>query len=273
MTEELSVATEVATDDVVADAAHEVTTDESQDVTEETQSDGAEVTPDTDDKPKSRHQKRKAAMQAARERADKAERDLQEHKDALSKAKEAAQSGVAPKESDFGTYEEYLVAQGAFTATRALDEREARNMETQEGVRQREAEQAKQQHQAEIQASWNEQVAEIRQTHPDFEKVAYSAPIPDDLALTIAQMDRGAEIAYSLGLDHGKAGYLASLPPIERAMELGRMEAVLSAPKPRNKTTAPDPLNPVGSKAAVSKDPASMSMAEYRAWREAGGTS
>ena len=58
--------------------------------------------------------------------------------------------------------------------------------------------------------------------------------------------------------------------PVQRAREIGRIEATLAAPKPQSR--APDPISPVKSTVPVSKDPARMTAAEYDAWRQAGGT-
>lgn len=261
MTDEQSVTPETAaTEEAVSQDA------QTEDQTE-AQDGQTEDAPEDAEKRKSRHQKRKEALQRARQEADEAKAAYEAQQEALRKAQAAAQGGAAPKEGDFSSYEEYLVALGAYHAGKTLDKRHTDDLQRQAEERQRAYTEREQARQAEIAATWTEQVAEIRQTHPDFEKVAYSAPIPDHMAEMIATMERGAEVAYALGLDHGLARQLGTLPPYEQAMELARMELRLSGPKPRTQTQAPDPITPVKAKAGATKDPEKMSMAEYRKWR------
>jgi hypothetical protein len=92
------------------------------------------------------------------------------------------------------------------------------------------------------------------------------------MAEAIIESEKGAEVLYHLGSHPDEAKRIAMLSPLAAARELGRIEARLSMPAPRTTTKAPPPVKPVGaSDAGVRKDPATMSQAEYEAWRAGGG--
>lgn len=114
-------------------------------------------------------------------------------------------------------------------------------------------------------------VAEVRERYADYDTVVGnpSLPITDDMAAVIFDSDRGPEVAYHLGKNPAEAARIARLSPVAQAKELGRLEERLSAPKPLPKQP-PAPVQPVnGIAAGGSKDPGSMSMSEYAAWRKA----
>ena len=81
--------------------------------------------------------------------------------------------------------------------------------------------------------------------------------------------DVGAKLLHHLGTDLDEAARIASLPPVQMARELTRLEFKLSqpaAPKPVSK--APAPITPLGSSATNDVDPARMSDAEWYAHRQ-----
>lgn len=234
---------------------------------EQTEGQSESETSQDDDAKKTRNQRRKEAMARAHREREEAEQLLREHQDRIRKAQEVAQGSEQPREDKFNSYEEYLVALGAWHAGQTLDQRQEAEMRRQADEYQQQVTQASEREKAEVAQGWADQVVEAKSRYADFENVAYSAPISDAMADIIARMDRGADVAYQLGLDRARAQEIAALPPIQQAMELTRIEVGLNAPKPRTQTQAPDPVAPVKPKASVSKDPEKMSMAEYRKWR------
>lgn len=96
-----------------------------------------------------------------------------------------------------------------------------------------------------------------------------SIPITPAMAEIIRDSDVGPDLAYHLGRNVTEAARIAALPANRQAVELGRLEARITAPKPLP-ARAPAPVQPVsGIAAGGSKDPGSMSMSEYAAWRKA----
>lgn len=106
--------------------------------------------------------------------------------------------------------------------------------------------------------------------YPDYEAVAHSnawSPTPTMLEV-ILDSDHGPDIAYHLGKNLSEAHRIASLTPARQAAELGKLEALVTAPKPARKQP-PAPINPVGGQSGSGqKDPNKMSMAEYVKWRD-----
>lgn len=222
---------------------------------------------DGDDKPKSRHQRRKEQMERYRQEADEANRKYEAVQERLKRIEELTGASTPPKESDFASYEEYQAALSAHHAMRMMDGRTKQEAEREAQAYQQEMQRVEQARQHEVAQGWAAQVSDAKTRYADFEQVAYTAPISDQVSQMIAGMDAGADVAYQLGLNPAEARRISSLSPMEAAMELGRMEARLSAPQPRTATQAPDPVKPVRPKASTQKDPSKMSISEYRAWR------
>lgn len=124
-----------------------------------------------------------------------------------------------------------------------------------------------------------EQIAERRDRlftaakakYEDFDEVVGdpSLKISDAMADLIFESRNGAELAYFLGNNPEESARIANLPPHRQGIEMARIEAKLSAPKPAPKDPPPPPPKTVnGITAGLSKDPASMTMAEYVQWRK-----
>jgi hypothetical protein len=89
------------------------------------------------------------------------------------------------------------------------------------------------------------------------------------MAEVIRDSDVGPDLAYHLGMNTAEAARIAALPPARQAVELGKLEARVTAPKTLP-AQPPAPVQPVNAIAAGgAKDPGEMSMAEYVAWRKA----
>lgn len=111
-----------------------------------------------------------------------------------------------------------------------------------------------------------------REKFTDYDAVTRNpnVAITEAMAEVIRDSDVGPDVAYHLGKNPQEAARIASLPTHLQAREIGRIEERLSAPKPGRKVPAA-PVQPVsGIAAGGSKDPGSMSMAEYVAARKAG---
>jgi len=115
--------------------------------------------------------------------------------------------------------------------------------------------------------------------YDDFEDVALDPSVPITPMVTdiLADSEMPADVAYYLGKNRPEAVKISRMTPTAAAREIAKIEMKLTAtpadPKPTKKTTsAPPPINPVGSNAPASgKDPEHMSQAEFNAWREKQG--
>lgn len=81
--------------------------------------------------------------------------------------------------------------------------------------------------------------------------------------------DAGAKLLHHLGTDLDETARLLTLPPVQMARELTRLEFKLAqpaAPKPVSK--APAPISPLGSSSSTDVDPTRMSDSEWFAHRQ-----
>lgn len=83
----------------------------------------------------------------------------------------------------------------------------------------------------------------------------------------IMQADNGPELAYHLASNLELNARINSMPTHMALMELGRLSAQLSAPKPVKTSSAPPPVEPVTPKGKVDKSPEEMTTKEYHQWR------
>lgn len=90
--------------------------------------------------------------------------------------------------------------------------------------------------------------------YPDFQAVVSnpSLPVNEAMAEFIAESDQGAEVAYFLGKNPGKAYEISQLSPVRAARELARIETDLAARPQARVSRAPEPITPVGSKGRAS---------------------
>lgn len=111
--------------------------------------------------------------------------------------------------------------------------------------------------------------SDAREKYADYDAVTRNpnVPITQDMAEVIRDSDAGPDLAYHLGKNPQEALRIAQMSPTRRAVEMGRLEARITAPKASPKQP-PTPVSPVSAIAAGgSKDPGNMSMSEYIAWR------
>lgn len=173
----------------------------------------------------------------------------------------------APTEADFpNDYLAYERAQNAWNTTqaieRALQRREAQSREGQL----REARQER----LEV---YEENVAEVRERIPDFDKVIAEAKgiaVSPALADEIMQSEKSALIQYHLAKNPDKVRDLNGLSGRELAREIGRLESRVHLPTPKKATDAPPPPSQVKGAAAQAIDPVAGpdDMNAYAAWRK-----
>jgi hypothetical protein len=81
--------------------------------------------------------------------------------------------------------------------------------------------------------------------------------------------DAGAKLLHHLGTDLDETARLLTLPPVQQARELTRLEFKLAqAPAPKPVSKAPAPITPLGSSATTDADPSRMSDSEWFAHRQ-----
>jgi hypothetical protein len=107
--------------------------------------------------------------------------------------------------------------------------------------------------------SFLDKAEKATERYPDFHSVVSNPSLPINEAMTefIAESDLGADVAYYLGKNPGKAHEISQLSPIRAARELGKIESELAARPKANPSKAPEPISPVGQrgKASVSSLP------------------
>lgn len=139
---------------------------------------------------------------------------------------------------------------------RVLTEREARQAQTQ-------ADLAAKRELAVAQETFAARVEAVREAMPDFDQVfSPTLPVTEVGVEYLASSEKGPAIAYHLGKNPAEAHRIASLPPVQQAIELARIEQRVGMPKGRKPTTAPKPTPRVtGNDAGASRvDPSSASI-------------
>jgi hypothetical protein len=142
-----------------------------------------------------------------------------------------------PKQEQFETYDEYL---------RALTRHEISTTMAQERKKLTGELEAR-----ELQGGFEKRVEAFRETHADFDEVAFSDDhqVSPTMRDAIVNTQDGAEIAYWLGKNPEESNRIARLSPNHQILELGRISARLAArppaPPPRPASAAPAPITPV----------------------------
>lgn len=276
MSDEQELAPE-AGQEVVADA--QAAEGQVKDQTAEDQTDGEQPDEESEDEKrrkesaKERRDRDKAYKQRLRDEADSARKRADEAESRRESIIRAGQQGEAPRREQFSDPAEYVAAQAIWKWQQSAAQHAAGEANS---AAERERQQAEQFELAErqiAQQQWTEQLVEARMKYADFDAVALApdVPITEGIADIIRSSDAAADLAYYLGQNRAEAMRIAQMPPMSAARELGRIEASLTAPKPRTASTAPPPITPGKASASGAKSPDKMSAEEYRAWRESGG--
>lgn len=118
---------------------------------------------------------------------------------------------------------------------------------------------------AELVEEFNEGVAAIKERITDYDQVMESCKVDlrRDVADLILSSEKGPHLAYELAKNNGaKLREIQSLPPVEAARAIGRIEARLSLPQPKKQTQAPTPIRPPVGGATPNRNIASIAASE-----------
>ena len=268
MSDESALAPE-AGPEVVTDA--EQAEGQVQDQTAEAVTDEAKAEDEKKSRAQERREREKAYKQHLREGRDEAEKRAADAEARRLKIVTAGQSEREPTEAEYPDYADLIAAKALWRFGRSQTERQAAEAEAEANAARTEAQQYAAAHDAAMRQQWAEQTREAEGRISDFQAVISQPGLfPQGSAIVpmIMSSPVAADLAYALALDRGTHDALLRMPPIEAARELGRLEASLQSPRPKTTTSAPPPVSPVKGSAPAGKNPANMSPAEYRAWRE-----
>jgi len=184
-----------------------------------------------------------------------------------------AKPQAEPTRDQFQSYEEFIEARAAYRGEKAANDRIAKDKA--ERDRQRAAEEAKK-----AGEDFRRRAKETAKDHADFDEIMASitpeSPVARILADPIASSDAPGKLLYYLATHPEEAERIASLPLGNQAREVWKLEQTLAAPAaqatPPQPSKAPEPIKPVGGKAAVGDempDPAKDPQGWLK-WRQAG---
>lgn len=161
-----------------------------------------------------------------------------------------------PRPDQFKDYESYTRALARWEVRQELAEADKRTK-----VEREQAEAAK--HAAVL----REKVSPGFEKYPDFEEVALDEHLPITVPMISAAVGVKApwDVLYYLGEHREEASRISGLEPADQVREIDKIVAMLT--KPAEPTKAPAPIVPNPSKGSVQKDPSTMTMPEYIAWR------
>jgi hypothetical protein len=231
---------------------------------------GTEKKVETEETPQRRESRRQRQLNRERERRIAAETELRLLREARQERQQPQQPvDDAPKREQFDTYEEYLRADARYIA--AKEAKETARKEAENLRRERESERSKETQSKQLQ-EWNAKIEKARDAVEDFDEVCAEsdAVITPPMASAIQESDQGALIAYYLAKNPDEAERISKLSPSRQAAAIVTLEDKVAKPA-KKPSKAPAPINPVGTKVEVGKDPAKMSQAEYNEWRRNGG--
>lgn len=206
-----------------------------------------------------------AEKYAERARAEAAERRLQQIEAEFRQRAQAPQqqSDDPPQRQQFGDYEDYIAARSRYEArqealqiARRFDEAQKAQSLQMQAARQAQT----------IQERFEERLNEFRKSTPDFEEVVMrdDVVVPDHVAADIVKADTGPAIMYAIGKDPSIVDKLARMEPFERALQIGKLSAMLGrSPQVSN---APAPGKPVGVRPGTSATEPPTDPDAYMAW-------
>jgi hypothetical protein len=120
--------------------------------------------------------------------------------------------------------------------------------------------------QNERKAHYAERLAETRATIADFDAVMEAAQditVAPHVADAVLDSERGPEIFYHMAQHPEFAERLNGLSPTRAAMEIGRIEAQLTAPAGRRQSQAPAPITPLATGSTTKVNLNTADMATY----------
>lgn len=184
---------------------------------------------------------------------------------------------VKPARADYPDEDDYDAAMLQYSEQRAQHIARQEIRETIERERQEAERRAIEQAQQQERERHHKRVEAAVEKYPDFHEVAENPDVKVSMVMAhaILQSDAGPDIQYFLGANPAEATRIMRLSPPMQLVELGKIEAKLSAPPPALATpkprisNAPPPIRPLktGDAQPAAKDPGQMSMDEYKAFR------
>ena len=228
----------------------------------------------TENRSKTRREARKRALDEAREVARKAEETASQANADLERIRKASEGRTAPKQEEFANYDDYVIAAAAFAARKVQHEDNRDGVTERKLAAEKAAQAANQRAAAEAARMFQDAAEDARKRFTDFDAVVFSDQVvlAPHVAEAIVYSDAPADVAYHVAKDAALAQQLSRMTPIEAARHIGRIEAQLSAPRPRIETKAPEPISPVRGSGGATRDPLKMPAKDFAAWRDAGGT-
>jgi hypothetical protein len=267
--DDLETVAEAATDEAVL-------TEQETEATETTETVEAETPEQAEEKTKSqlRREQRKQREQRLMEQAQTAEQRAREAEQRLERIRKSAQSVKEPTEAEISDPFELGAARALWKQTRGQAEMAAKEVSEELTAHTQQVQQVNQERLAMLREEFEAAAADARTRYPDFDVARAIAAENTSVAVShmVVESENSAELAYHLGKNPALAQELSKMPPLAAAREIGKLEAMLSAPKPKLVSTSPAPISPVTPSGTVAKSPANMSFAEFKAWREGGGT-
>lgn len=201
---------------------------------------------------------------------------------AAPEAEPEGQEPVRPARADFTDDASYIEAMAVYADQKAEYAAEQAVKRARAEDEQRRRQQQFEEARRTAVEAYQARITKLKETHPDFEEVAFSdsVQVSRAVAAAIEHSDDGPALQYYLGKNPAEAERLLKLPAPAQLVELGKIAAKLTAPEkapekpavpPAPKVSAaPRPPQPLkGSDAPVQKDPSEMSMEEYAAYRKA----
>lgn len=176
-----------------------------------------------------------------------------------------------PQRDTFTDPDAYEAALIEWASNQAADQVEKRLEAKRKTETDQQAAQERQKANDQLVTTYRERSDAFAKDHADYAEVTGRDDIEISMAMShaILNSERGPDLAYYLGKNPDEAARIAALDPTRAVLELGRLEAKLSAPAqtPRLQPK-PDPIRPLGSTSpAANFDPNEASMDDYAAHR------
>lgn len=180
-------------------------------------------------KEKAQESRRAEKLADARLRAEYAERQLNEYR----QASHPKQPEGEPKPNQFQDYEGYIAALTDYKVDQRM-----------RGLQQQSDAQRYAQSQREQAAQIQQKLSSAQAKYSDFNEVAMAddVPISQPMAAAIARLKEGGEVAYYLGSNIDEARRISRLDPVEQVWEIKELDRKLSAPP--STTKVPPPITP-----------------------------
>ena len=116
---------------------------------------------------------------------------------------------------------------------------------------------------------FNENAAEFKKTHKDFNKVIEAPVFTDTMRNVLFTMEGGPEIAYHIAKNPQVGELFGKLSPEQQIFKIAELKNEIKlAHSTRTITGASDPIEPVGDTGQAEKDPDKMSTEEWMAWNK-----